>query len=125
MTLSALAVRLIQLSFNPLEYLDGKDNKKEHEDYWIVRRAETKDKGQYYPLGGVTFIEILDIPPSTVSSGKWTIRQITSLATECVRLDYASLDQANATTPMKVSFVIPRTVIIRDEFPRIGWWNKV
>ena len=124
MTLTSLAVRLVQLCYNPLQSLITKDDKKRYENYWWVNRKEDIDKGQYYPIGPILFIELLEIPPSAKKEGDWTIREVTSLAKEVVRIDGRSLDNNQKPSPTKISFVIPDSVIIRDEFPRIGWWDK-
>jgi hypothetical protein len=80
---------------------------------------------RFMPLGGVIFIETLDIPPAPFIRGGFKMREIKDISHKVNRVPYQDVDwEGNIEEPpTKISFVVPKTVLIRSETPYVGWWD--
>eukprot|EP00741_Cyanophora_paradoxa_P006968 tig00001065_g6741.t1 len=102
-------------------------------------------------LGPVISLELLALPPPPKKARGWTIRHVTALATNVQRLPYPIPPQGGAAAapagaggeggaggvapalsvapsaatapPMKVTYVLPPAVLLREEKPRVGHWD--
>lgn len=83
-------------------------------------------------LGGVLFIELLQLPPASKAVKGWVMRPATALSRTVQRLSYPLGSHGDSAVPtgssaaaLKVKFQLPAHVVVRDEFPpRLGWWDN-
>ena len=101
--------------------------------------AERPGGSPYLALGGPFAVELLALPPAPKDVKAWTLRQVTGLATDVLRLPYPippgggevfepgtippMNDAAIANAPpLKVTLPEPKGVLIRGNL-RVGWWD--
>mmetsp|Transcript_24916 Transcript_24916/g.41043 ORF Transcript_24916/g.41043 Transcript_24916/m.41043 type:complete len:634 (-) Transcript_24916:150-2051(-) len=93
------------------------------------------------PLGPVLSVELLSLPPAARKVKTWTLRHVTPLAQTVQRLPYPippSMGSDLSTTmtinaalttsslhvpPLKISYVLPPYVVLREEKPRVAYWD--
>eukprot|EP01063_Lacrimia_lanifica_P000763 TRINITY_DN10385_c0_g1_i1.p1 TRINITY_DN10385_c0_g1~~TRINITY_DN10385_c0_g1_i1.p1 ORF type:complete len:677 (+),score=303.02 TRINITY_DN10385_c0_g1_i1:73-2031(+) len=103
-------IRVLQLNFDPLS---------------IKALTHHPNRGtQYQTLGCVLNVEILVFPKLPQTVREWTLRNETHLAVELERQPYPPPQESTeATKPLKVSFEVPKHVVVRHMAPLIGVWN--
>ena len=96
--------------------------------------------GDYFTIGGVLFIECLEVPdrpkqikshvPDVKDSGSWNFIKITERKGEVDRQSYPPIDpttgqmQTVGVPPMKVEWLLPADVLIPEgATPIVGWWD--
>lgn len=108
MALQKIAMRFIQLAYDPLT-------------------PSCEEKPLLAPVGGIVYLDILHIPPPPSSHKGWTIRTVTSLSSKVKRKPYEQRDPHGNLVdppPTGVSFIVPKTVMVRKENPSVAWWDK-
>lgn len=107
MTQKEIALRVMQLSFDPLTCL-------------------ATHPVRFLPLGGVLYIETLDIPPIPMTRAGFKMREIKEISSRVNRVPYQDVDWEGhiEEPPTKVTFNIPNHVLIRSETPFVGWWDS-
>eukprot|EP01064_Diplonema_japonicum_P039210 TRINITY_DN977_c5_g1_i1.p1 TRINITY_DN977_c5_g1~~TRINITY_DN977_c5_g1_i1.p1 ORF type:complete len:670 (+),score=158.51 TRINITY_DN977_c5_g1_i1:49-2010(+) len=102
-------IRVMQLNFDPMS----------------PRIEEAQQGSQYRTLGCVVFIEVMQYPKLPQQVKEWTLRHETTLAKGLQRHPYPPLQATdNEAKPIKVSFVVPPTVVVRHLAPFIGIWSQ-
>lgn len=79
-----------------------------------------------YSLGGVVYVEMLALPGQPKSVNKWTLHQLTPLSTGVLRQQHPMRLQTGAAASaqaVKVKYTLPDYVIVRDEVPRVAFWD--
>lgn len=88
--------------------------------------------GEYFSSGGVMHLDLLTLPPPPKKVKGWTLRQVTPLATNIVRLPYNTHPSHGSTsdptpgssTPIRVAWPIARDVVVaQGSSPQVGWWD--
>ena len=77
--------------------------------------------------GGILSVESLALPPSATLTKGWTIQPITELCQTVQRQRYppASAVAGSSNLHMRISITLPPSIMIRDEKPLVGWFDKV
>eukprot|EP01002_Notosolenus_urceolatus_P014042 NODE_515_length_2010_cov_39.642529_g410_i0.p1 GENE.NODE_515_length_2010_cov_39.642529_g410_i0~~NODE_515_length_2010_cov_39.642529_g410_i0.p1 ORF type:complete len:653 (-),score=190.31 NODE_515_length_2010_cov_39.642529_g410_i0:50-1786(-) len=86
-------------------------------------RENHQDGQEYYSLGGVFFIELVSYPAPPKHAKEWTIRPETSMAHSLHRVPYPPKDGAPAPPPVRISFQVPDTLMVRHTAPIVGLWD--
>eukprot|EP01059_Diplonema_ambulator_P024209 TRINITY_DN4006_c0_g1_i2.p2 TRINITY_DN4006_c0_g1~~TRINITY_DN4006_c0_g1_i2.p2 ORF type:complete len:459 (+),score=135.50 TRINITY_DN4006_c0_g1_i2:1863-3239(+) len=101
-------IRVMQLNFDPMS----------------SKIEDAQQGSQYRALGCVVFIEVMQYPKLPLQVREWTLRNETFLAKGLLRHPYPPLQATdNEAKPIKVSFVVPPTVVVRHLAPFIGIWS--
>jgi cancer susceptibility candidate protein 1 len=102
-------------------------------------RAEASAAADFLALGGPFSIELLALPPAPKAVRQWTLRQVTALSSNVLRLPYPIPPGAEASAtpgaippvseamiaaapPIKVTISEPEGVLIRGQL-HVGWWD--
>ena len=97
--------------------------------------------GDYFTIGGVLFIECLEVPdrpkqikshvPDVKDSGNWNSIKMTETKGAVERQSYPPIDLATGqmqtvgVPPMKVDWTLPADVLIPEgSTPNVGWWDE-
>lgn len=79
---------------------------------------------EFYPLGGILSVESLALPPTSTTSKGWVMQPLTDLCHTVQRQRYppASALAGSSNLHMRISVTLPKTIMIRDEKPLVGWF---
>ena len=86
----------------------------------------------FMALGGVLSLELLTLPPPTKKVKGWTLRQVTALCTTVHRQPYPlpssagdanSAPMSNTAQPLRVTYVVPTSVLVPDAAHQVGWFD--
>eukprot|EP00698_Gefionella_okellyi_P026002 TRINITY_DN977_c0_g1_i1.p1 TRINITY_DN977_c0_g1~~TRINITY_DN977_c0_g1_i1.p1 ORF type:complete len:678 (-),score=138.77 TRINITY_DN977_c0_g1_i1:1937-3970(-) len=84
--------------------------------------------GRLLPVGGIMYLELLQLPPAPKHVKTWTVRPVVS--NSVVRVPYpavpgdATAIQVTAV-PLHVSVHVPDTCVVADAHtPRVAWWSE-
>ena len=85
-------------------------------------------------VGGTLTLDLLTLPPLPEVARGWTMRPVTPMARQIKRLPYpipaagAEEESANEVDvdapPVVVSLELPKTVLLAEAKPRVGWWDS-
>mmetsp|Transcript_4027 Transcript_4027/g.5949 ORF Transcript_4027/g.5949 Transcript_4027/m.5949 type:complete len:658 (+) Transcript_4027:65-2038(+) len=108
MALQKIAMRVLQLAYDPLT-------------------PSCKVAPLLAPLGGIVYVDILNIPPPPSAHKGWTIRKVTDLSKKVKRKPYEQRDpHGNLVDPPEtgISFIVPMNVMVRKDVPSVAWWDS-
>ena len=123
MTQKDIAVRVMQISFDTLT-------------------STAQQSLRFIPIGGVIYIETLDIPPVPINKSGFKMREslynsssishslidiaVVDISHKVNRVPYQDVDwEGNIEEPStQVSFIVASNVLIRNETPFVGWWDS-
>lgn len=77
--------------------------------------------------GGILSVESLALPPTSTTSKGWVMQPLTDLCHTVQRQRYppASALAGSSNLHMRISVTLPKTIMIRDEKPLVGWFLTV